>query len=369
MKPTAELFPAAKIQEQIRSIKDHILQGGEITFEEALQLVELETQEEIQYLLDAAREITFHFNSDEPGLCSLINAKSYLCGEDCGFCSQSVRFDTRVNRYSMMSPDEVVSAAKEFERKGAQNFCVVTSGGELTDPEFELVIEIYRRLKKETSMNLDGSLGFLTAERVERLKETGVRRFNNNLQSSREFYPKIVTTHTYDKRIETLKMLQDGNMEICSGGILGMGETREDRIKLAFELKPYAPYCLPMNILNPRPGTPLEDQPQPDPVEMVKTIAVFRFIHPRANIKLAGGREINLGTHYQEMSLKGGANGLIIGGYLTTEGNPMREDFEMLKRSGFVPLPPKSAKDPAVTEKPTPAVTKKNPFSDFKHSE
>ena len=369
MKSPAELSGVNQIQEQINGLKNRVLGGGEVTFEEALRLVELETQEEIQWLLDAAREITFHFNSDEPGLCSLINAKSYLCGEDCGFCSQSVRFDTRVNRYSMMSPDEVVTAAKEFERKGAQNFCVVTSGGELTDPEFEQVIEIYRRLKTETSMNLDGSLGFLTAERVERLKEAGVRRFNNNLQSSREFYPKIVTTHTYDKRIETLKMLQDGNMEICSGGILGMGETREDRIKLAFELKPYTPYCLPMNILNPRPGTPLEDQPQPDPVEMVKTIAVFRFIHPRANIKLAGGREMNLGTHYQEMSLKGGANGLIIGGYLTTEGNPMREDFEMLKRSGFVPPPAKSAKDSPAAGKSTPAVQKINFPSDLMPSE
>jgi biotin synthase len=240
-----------------------------------------------------------------------------------------------------MSTEQVVIAAKDFEKKGAKNFCVVTSGGELSDKEFEQIIEIYHRLKAETSMNLDGSLGFMTPERIQRLKETGVRRFNDNLQSSREFYPKIVTTHTYDKRLETLQMLQDGNMEICSGGILGMGETREDRIKLAFELKPFAPHCLPMNVLNPRPGTPLENEPAPDPMEMVKTIAVFRFIHPKANIKLAGGREVNLGSHYQEKALKGGANGLIIGGYLTTEGNPMREDFEMLKRAGFKAPAPK----------------------------
>ena len=124
-------------------------------------------------------------------------------------------------------------------------------------------------------------------------------------------------------------------MEICSGGILGMGETQADRVKLALELKPYKPHCLPMNVLNPRPGTPLEDQPPPDPQEMVKTIAVFRFIHPKSNIKLAGGREINLGGDYQELALKGGANGLIVGGYLTTEGNPIQADLEMLRRSGF----------------------------------
>ncbi len=327
----------------IEELKNRVLGGGEVSPEEAQRLIEIEDRAELNSLLDAAREITFHFNSDEPGLCSLINAKSYLCGEDCGFCSQSVRFDTRVNRYQLMTTEQVVTAAKDFEKKGAKNFCVVTSGGELSDKEFDQIIEIYGRLKAETGMNLDGSLGFLTAGRVQRLKEAGVRRFNSNLQSSREFYPKIVTTHTYEKRLETLQMLQEGNMEICSGGILGMGETRADRVKLAFELKPYAPHCLPMNVLNPRPGTPLENVPAPDPVEMVKTIAVFRFIHPRANIKLAGGREVNLGTEYQEMALRGGANGLIIGGYLTTEGNPIREDFEMLKRTGFKPSSEPSA--------------------------
>lgn len=323
----------------ITNLKNKVLGGGEISFEEAARLIEIsiDDKENLEALLEAAREITFHFNSDEPGLCSLINAKSNLCGEDCGFCSQSVRFDTRVNRYQLMSSDEVVAAAKDFEKKGAVNFCVVTSGGDLNDKEFDQIIGIYQRLKAETNMNLDGSLGFLTLERVERLKEAGLRRFNNNLQSSREFYPNIVTTHSYDKRLETMDFLKDGHVEICSGGILGMGETREDRIKLAFELKPYAPHCLPMNILNPRPGTPLENVPQPDPMEMVKTIAVFRFIHPRANIKLAGGREVNLGGTYQEIALKAGANGLIIGGYLTTEGNPIKADFEMLKRAGFKP--------------------------------
>ncbi|MBI3306949.1 MAG: biotin synthase BioB [Candidatus Omnitrophica bacterium] len=325
------------MKEFIEDLKSRVMGGAEATFEEAMRLIEIQDGPDLDALLNAAREITFHFNSDEPGLCSLVNAKSYLCGEDCGFCSQSVRFDTRVNRYQLMPPEEVVKAAKEFEKKGAVNFCIVTSGGELNDKEFEEVIEIYKRLKAETNMNLDGSLGFLSPERVERLKEAGLRRFNNNLQSSREFYPKIVSTHTYDKRLETMKWLQEGNVEICSGGILGMGETREDRVKLAFELKPFGPHCLPMNVLNPRPGTPLENVPAPDPQEMVKTIAVFRFIHPKANIKLAGGREINLGNTYQEMALKGGANGLIIGGYLTTEGNPIKSDFEMLKRAGFKP--------------------------------
>lgn len=321
----------------IETYKNKVLAGGSLSFEEAMQLIEIEAEDDLETLLAAAHEITLHFNSDEPGLCSLINAKSYLCGEDCGFCSQSVRFETQVNRYKLLTPEEVLEAAQAFEKKGTKNFCIVTSGGELSDPEFEQVIETFHLLKKETGLNLDASLGFLTPERVERLKEAGLRRFNSNLQSSREFYPKIVSTHSYDKRIDTLKMLQEEKVEICSGGILGMGETREDRIKLAFELKAFQPHCLPMNILNPRPGTPLENQPEPDPKEMIKTIAVYRFIHPRSNIKLAGGREVNLGGHYQEKSLRGGANGLITGGYLTTEGNPMEEDMKMLLRAGFHP--------------------------------
>ncbi len=319
----------------ITELKDRVLSGGEVSFDEAMKLINIEKEEDFDFLLEAAREMTFKLNTDEPGLCSLINAKSNLCGEDCGFCSQSVQFNTRVDTYALMDPQDVLDAALEFEKKGAKNFCVVTSGGALTEPEFNKVLDIYRLLKEKTKMSLDGSLGFLTPQRVQRLKEVGLRRFNNNLQTSREFYPKIVSTHTYDTRLETLKILIEGGMELCSGGILGMGETREDRIKLAFELKPYAPHCLPMNVLNPIAGTPLENQETPDPVEMVKTIAVYRFIHPRANIKLAGGREKNLGDYYQEKALKGGANGLIVGGYLTTEGNPMREDFEMLKRAGF----------------------------------
>ena len=332
------------LRDLIARLKQRLFDGGEVTFEEAMRLVGIENgSEDFFALLEAAREITFHFNTREPGLCSLINAKSNLCGEDCGFCSQSVRFDTRVETYKLMPADEVVKAAKEFEKSGTQNFCVVTSGGSLNDQEFEQILEIYRRLKAETSLKLDGSLGFLTPGRVARLKEVGLRRFNSNLQSSREFYPKIVTTHTYETRLETLRHLIEGGMELCSGGILGMGETPEDRVKLAFELKPYAPHCLPMNVLNPRPGTPLENTPQEDPAEVVKTIAVYRFVHPKSNIKLAGGRETNLGDTYQEMALKGGANGVITGGYLTTEGNPVHKDLEMLRKTGFeVPAPKNS---------------------------
>lgn len=327
-------------RDRIEFLKQRVLEGGEIDYEEALHLIELQDPDEVHSLLEAAHEITRRFNSNRPGLCSLLNAKSYLCGEDCGFCAQSVRFDTQADRYGLMHPEKVVEAAKRAERHGAQNFCIVTSGAAPGDEEFEKIIEILRRLAEETRLNLDASLGFITEEQARRLKEAGLRRFNHNLQSSREFYPRIVSTHTYETRLNTIQALLEGGLELCSGGILGMGETREDRVKLAFELKPYLPHCIPMNILNPRPGTPLQDQPKPDPQEILKTVAVFRFIHPRANIKLAGGREVNLTPEEQEQALRGGANGLIVGGYLTTSGNPVEEDLKMLRQAGYeVPQP------------------------------
>ncbi len=321
--------------ERIESLKKRVLEGGEIGYEEALSLIQLEEPQEIDSLLKAANEITRHFNSNQPGLCSLLNTKSYLCGEDCGFCAQSVRFDTQADRYGLMHPEKVVDAAKRAETRGAQNFCIVTSGAAPTEDEFEKILEILKRLAEETRLNLDASLGFITEEQARRLKKIGLRRFNHNLQSSREFYPRIVSTHTYETRLNTIRALLEGGLELCSGGILGMGETQEDRVKLAFELKPYAPHCIPINLLNPRPGTPLEDQPKPDPQEVLKTIAVFRFIHPRANIKLAGGREVNLTAEEQGTALRGGANGLIMGGYLTTSGNPVEEDFKMLREAGY----------------------------------
>jgi biotin synthase len=234
-----------------------------------------------------------------------------------------------------MKPEEILEEARKTEANGIQSFCVVTSGETLNDAEFEQVLATFRLLSEKTGLRLDGSLGTLTKEQIGKLRDAGMRRFNHNLQCSREFYPEIVSTHTYDERMGTLKFLNENDVEVCSGGIFGMGEAREDRIKLAFELKPYNPRCLPINILNPRPGTPLEDKPAMDPAEIVKTIAIFRFIHPRANIKLAGGREQNLGVYFQEKALRGGVNGFVVGGYLTTTGNSLKEDLGMLKHAGF----------------------------------
>ncbi len=319
----------------IHEVKTRIMGGGEVTFEEALQFIELENEKDLENLYAAAHALTFQFHGKKPSLCSLVNAKSYLCSEDCHFCSQSVHFDTKVDRYPLMANEDIMTIARRFETLGIQNFCIVTSGGALTDHEFGKVLQMIKQLKAETTLNIDASLGFLTPERTKLLKEAGLRRFNSNLQTSPEFYPEIVTTHSYETRMETLRLLLEGGLEICSGGILNLGESRRDRVQLAFELKPFKPHCLPINILNPRPGTPLENRSLADPREMVKTIAVFRFVHPWANIKLAGGRELNLGTEYQQLALRSGANGLIVGGYLTTKGNPLAADQALLQGAGY----------------------------------
>jgi biotin synthase len=319
----------------IKELKHRVLAGGDITRDEALRLSSIKDPATLDLLLNAAHEITVKFRPPQPDLCSLVNAKSYLCSEDCGFCSQSSHYETGVNRYPLMSPEKILEEAKKSEANGVQSFCVVTSGETLNHAEFEQVLATFRLLSEKTRLRLDGSLGNLTAEQIRKLREAGMRRFNHNLQCSREFYPEIVSTHTYDERKETLKSLAKNGVEVCSGGILGMGETEKDRINLAFELKPFGPHCLPVNILNPRPGTPLEGRQAIAPEEIVKTVAIYRFIHPKANIKLAGGRERNLGVYFQEKALRGGANGFVVGGYLTTAGNPLREDLDMLRYAGF----------------------------------
>jgi biotin synthase len=319
----------------IQALKSRVLAGGNITPGEALCLSSIQNAAILDLLLKAAHEITTRFRSSQPDLCSLVNAKIHLCSEDCGFCSQSSHYKTGVKHYPLMSPEEILEEAKKSEANGVQSFCVVTSGETLNDVEFEQVLATFRLLSEKTHLRLDGSLGNLTAEQVRKLREAGMRRFNHNLQCSREFYPEIVSTHTYDERKKTLKFLAENAVEVCSGGILGMGETEEDRINLAFELKPFEPHCLPVNILNPRPGTPLEGQRAINPEEIIKIVAIYRFIHPKANIKLAGGRERNLGVYFQEKALRGGANGFVVGGYLTTAGNPLREDLDILRHSGF----------------------------------
>ena len=265
---------------------------------------------------------------------SLLNAKSGACAEDCAFCSQSARFHTDVDVYPFLDLDEVMAAARATRAAGATQFCIVVA---VRNPEERLlgkVIDAVDAVQREVGLEVACSLGLLDREQAERLAAAGVRRYNHNLETCREVFPQICTTHTYDDRVDTARLAIEAGMELCCGGILGLGETLEQRLDFAFELAALDPCEVPINFLDPRPGTPLADRTLLPPREALQAIALFRLVLPRAWLRLAGGRERVLGE-LQSMGLLAGANALIVGNYLTTTGRTADEDQALLEALGM----------------------------------
>ncbi len=319
--------------ELIGAVEERILAGGSILRHEAETL--LSTPEEyVLRLLAAADHIRIHFKGWEFDSCSLINARSGRCSENCAFCAQSSHYATNCETYDLRSTDQILEAARSAKQAGASRFCTVTSGGALSARQFDALMESLERVHSEVQIQLDASLGFLDDQRVERLKRAGITRYNHNLETSREYYPSICTTHTFDQRVNTVSKALSNGLSACCGGIMGMGETPSQRLDLAFTLADLGVDCVPINILDPRPGTPLEGSVQPEPMEILKTVALFRLILPKATIKMAGGREKNLGD-FQGTALRSGANGMIIRGYLTFGGRPVEDDLRMVRQAGF----------------------------------
>jgi len=285
-------------------------------------------------LVALAHRVRLEWCGPEVELESLINAKSGACPEDCAFCSQSARFQTEVDVYPFLDIDEVLGAARATRDAGATQFCIVVA---VRGPEERLlrkVIDAVEAVHAETGLEVACSLGLLTREQAERLAAAGVRRYNHNLETCRKVFPQICTTHTYDDRVETARLAIDSGMELCCGGILGMGETLEQRLDFAFELRELDPCEVPINLLDPRPGTPLEDTTVLSPREAIQAIALFRLVLPGAWLRLAGGRERVLGE-LQAMGLLAGANALIIGNYLTTTGRDAADDLALLDALGM----------------------------------
>jgi len=285
-------------------------------------------------LVALAHRVRLAYCGPEVELESLINAKSGACPEDCAFCSQSARFEAGVDVYAFLDLDEVLAAARATRDAGATQFCIVVA---VRGPEERLlrkVIDAVEAVQRETGLEVACSLGLLTPEQAERLAAAGVRRYNHNLETCREVFPSICTTHTWDDRVATAKLATDAGMELCCGGILGMGETLEQRIDFAFELAELGPCEVPVNLLDPRPGTPLGDQPLLSPREALQAIALFRLVLPDVWLRLAGGRERILGE-LQAMGLLAGANALIVGNYLTTTGRSADADHALLDALGM----------------------------------
>jgi len=318
----------------LQELKKKVLAGEDITKEEAMYLVNLDESRTME-LLAAANEIKNKFIGKKVDLCSIVNAKSGSCSEDCTFCSQSAHYNTGTVTYPLMVKEDILARAKEMEGSGAEHFGIVTSGrGVVSDEDFENLIEAFRLIREETSLEVCASLGTLDEKRAEKLANVGLKRYNHNLETSESYYAEICTTHTYADRVNTVKFLKERGMEVCSGGIIGLGESFEDRIDLAFTVKELDVDSVPINILNPVKGTPLDSNDPVPPMETLKTAAVFRFILPTKVIKLCGGRETNL-RDLQSLSLLSGINGLLIGNYLTTEGRATAEDLQMIKDLGL----------------------------------
>jgi len=317
----------------IAEAEEKVLADGSLTFEEAEHLLNA-PDEYLMQLAAAADRIRIHYKGYSFDACSLINAKSGRCSEDCAFCAQSARHRTDCDVYPLKSEEDVLKAAEHAFQTGAGRFCTVTSGPALSDGEFEKLLGTLRRVSREVDIALDASLGFLDDRRAQELHSAGVSRYNHNLETCRDHFPHICTTHSFDDRVATVLTVKNHDMSICCGGIIGMGETPRQRMLLAFTLRELGVDCVPINILNPRPGTRLADCVPPMPMDIVRTVAIFRFILPTATIKIAGGREANL-RDFQGMALRSGANGMIIGGYLTTTGRSIAHDLQMIREAGF----------------------------------
>ena len=323
---------------RISVLGERVLGGGQISREEALWLFNLEGSADISDLLAWANRIREHFKGNKIHLCSIVNAKAGACSENCSFCSQSSHYQTGSPKYGFVDPEPVADAADEANRNQVTAVGLVAAWKGLNEgPMLDEVCERIREMKAGGKTRPDASLGIIKKQEVaNRLKEAGLECYGHNLESSRRFFPQTCTTHTYDDRLETIGYLKQAGIKICSGGIIGMGETREDRCDLAFSLKEIGANVVPVNILNPIPGTPFANNP-PLPVwEILKTIACFRFILPRQEIMIAGGRTVNL-RDAQSMIFMAGASAMMVGNYLTTLNQPVEKDLQMLQDLGLDP--------------------------------
>ena len=317
----------------VASVGKRVLEGGEVTPEEALELIGLEG-EDVYDLLVAARKVCRRFKGSRVFFCSIVNAKSGLCPEDCSFCAQSVHSSAKVETFPLRGPDYILEQARAAAAAGAHEFSIVTSGKSPAQRDLDTICEALKRLRAQNTLVRCASLGVLTEEKAAHLKAAGLQSYHHNLETSRRFFPQICSTHGYDESVETIRIAKSHGLAVCCGGIFGMGETDADRVELAFTLKELDVDSVPLNFLNPIAGTPLEGQPPLPPLKILSIIAIFRLVLPRKEILVCGGREVNL-RDLQALMFLAGANGTMLGHYLTTKGRPPEEDLQMIADLGL----------------------------------
>ena len=315
-------------REMILNCRDDIINGKKIIEPIISELFNI-SNEFLLDLSDAANRITRHYHGSKVDIEELANIKKNFCSEDCTFCSQSAFFNTKITGYELPSPEEIVEQALNAKNDGAGSFCLVAAWREPNTLDFEKVCTIIEEINKKVGISVECSLGFLIDRQAKTLKKLQVKRYNHNLETSRSKFPEICTTHTYDDRVKTLKIARNAGLELCTGGIIGLGETRKQREELILEISELEPEEVTVNMLVPMPGTPLELQTQLDITEIMRVFSTLRFLLPKSIIKISGGREVNLKDDGQKLLLSG-ANGIISAGYLTMGGNAIKKDTEMI---------------------------------------
>ena len=320
-------------REFIKECQENVLSGVGITSDDASKLFDI-PDEHIKELAVAANQITREFNGDKVDVEQLNNIKKNSCSEDCSFCGQSAFFDTGIESYQLPTAEEVVTRAQKAKDEGSESYCLVAAWREPSNTDFDKVCHIIEQVNDKVGISVECSLGFLTEQQAKKLKELHVKRYNHNLETAKSKFSEICTTHTYEDRIKTLQIARDAGLELCTGGIIGLGETRNQRLELVSELAAIYPEEVTINILVPVPGTPLELQTPIEQSEIVRMFAVIRFLLPESVIKISGGRETNLDDSGEEL-LQSGANGIITSGYLTMGGNEAEQDIKMIKNIGL----------------------------------
>ena len=313
----------------LKKLADDIINGKRLTRKDDLSFF---IDCELDALLEGADKIREYFCGDKVDLCTIINGRSGRCGEDCKYCAQSVHNHTNCEVYDFLPKEKILAEALANEKEGVDRFAIVTAGRSLSGEDFEKAIDAYKTMHKECKLDLCASLGFLTKEQFHRLHEAGVTSYHDNIETSRRNFPNICTTHTYDEKVATIKAAQEEGFCVCSGGIIGMGETWEDRLDMAVSLAELGIMSIPINALMPIPGTPLENLEQLSENDILRTIAFFRYINPEANVRLAAGRALI--TNDGEAAFSGGASATITGNMLTTSGSTIESDKKLLSGMG-----------------------------------
>jgi len=310
-----------------------------ISRDQALALIP-ENPEAAMDLISCANKIRQWFHQQQIFKCGIINAKSGRCPENCAFCAQSAHHRSSIAEYALRDVDALVQTGLRLAAGGANNYSMVTSGTALDDADIDTVCQATEILRAKSDLRICASLGMLTNRSARKLKAAGVTRYHHNLETARSYFPQICTTHDYEEDIQTLLMARQAGLELCSGGIFGMGESWEQRVEMAFLLKELDVDAIPINFLNPIEGTALAQRPLMPPLEALACIALYRFIHPRKEITVCGGREVTL-RDFQSWVFFAGANGLMVGNYLTTRGRDIEMDLEMIAQMGLDDTPQK----------------------------